>query len=130
MDSEAEELYNKEMEKLERQQRELRDRYNTLEAAQQEEDFKNVINTTNTLDYAIRKGETLEQYLTRLNIYRDLAHKKNWKIHVVIGAHGKPWYTHKSANGCFMCEDTNLISYMYNLLLAIAAKHPKLVLTP
>ncbi len=116
------------MEKLERQQRELRDRYSTEQLSLNEAEFKQVINATSTLDYAIRKGETLEQYVTRLEIYVKLAHKKNWKVHVLIGSKGKPWYQHSNSNGCFMCEDTNLIHYMLNIIRYTADKQPSMTL--
>ncbi len=90
LDEEATKLFNKEMQRLEQQQRQLRDKYSTDQLALNEQEFKQVINPNSTLDYAIHKGETMEQYVTRLEIYVKLAHKKNWKIHVLIGSHGKP----------------------------------------
>lgn len=127
---EAEQLYSKEMERLERQQNNLRDQWNTESKNQDENEYKRVINATSTLNYALRKNETLEQFIIRLNEHVEIANKTNWRVHVIIGSKGKPWYTHKNPNGCFMCNDTNMINYMLNLFKALAIMHPKSILIP
>ncbi len=127
---ESETLFSKEMERLERQQNELRDRWNTESKSQDENEYKRIININSTLDYAIRKAETLSKYMVRLEDHIARANKTNWRVHVIIGSKGKPWYTHKNPNGCFMCEDTNMLNYLKNLLIAIAIQHPKTVVLP
>ncbi len=127
---ESETLFSKEMERLERQQNNLRDQWNTESKNQDENEYKRIINSNNTLNYAIRKAETLEKYLIRIEDHVAIANKTNWKVHVIIGSKGKPWYTHKNPNGCFMCDDTNMLNYFINLFKAIAVQHPKTVLLP
>lgn len=118
------------MEKLEREQRGLHDAYNTLTDKENENDYRHLINTPNHQDYAIRKGEKLQIYATRLQEHIEFANKKNYKIHVIIGTRGHPWYTHKSANGCFMCEDTSFLLYLLSIIKALATLTPNLILLP
>ncbi len=112
------------MEKLERQQRGLRDQYNTDQLNQNLHEYLNIANSDKHLIYAIQGDETLKEYLTKLDIHVDLAKTKNWRIHVLIGVRGKPWYTHSSPDRCFMCQDNEMIAYLTNLLHLIASKYP------
>ncbi len=121
-------IYDAEMEKLERQQRGLRDMYNTVDLTKDLNDYQRISNSQNTKPYVIKKGETLEEYVKKLEIFVDLAHTKNWKIHVLIGVRGHPWHTHSDASGCFMCDDSSMIHYLYGILGQIAIKYPSLTL--
>ncbi len=128
MDEEADKLYNREMEKLERQQKGLRDNYNTEELNQNINDYMRVLNAEGSNVYAIRKQETFANWIIRMETFVDLAHTKNWKIHVIIGVRGHPWHTHSSPNGCFMCDDSTMIRYLYSILGQISIKYPDLSL--
>ncbi len=127
-DDEVTIAFNKEMEALERQQRNLRDQYNTLEKNRDLDDYKRIINASDTADYALKKGQQLKSWTDRLDVHVEKANALNWKIHVIIGSHGKPFYSHKNPNGCFMCDDANLIKYLLSVLQHIANKYPKLII--
>ncbi len=116
------------MENLERQQRGLRDNYNTETLNQNLHEYVRIANADKDLIYAFKGGETLEEYLKTLTIHIDLAKTKNWRIHVLIGVRGKPWYTHSSPDRCFMCQDSEMIAYLLNLLHLIAQKDPSITL--
>ncbi len=122
--------YEKEMENLNNQIKGLRDPYNTIEPAKDIDEYRNVIKSDSTLDYAIQAGETLKKYQTKLEMHVKYSIDKNWKIHVAIGSKGRPWYNHKSPLGCFMCQDNDIKSYMLNLIRAITAQYPDLILLP
>ncbi len=126
MDKEATELYNAEMERLELQQKGFRDAYNTETLNQNLHDYIRIANSDSTLAYAYKGGQTLGEYLTLLQIHVDLAKTKNWKVHVLIGSHGHPWYTHR--HDCFMCADNAMISYLLNLLKIIDKLQPDIKL--
>ncbi len=115
------EFDNDYLERQERQQKQMRDQYNETEKYDAMEDYQRIIQQSN-LDYAIRKSETLENYLARLQIHVDFNAKKNIKTH--IQAPKGCWYTHKSPLGCFMCDDMNMIHYMLNLLKTLAKYQP------
>ncbi len=93
--------YDREMENLERQQKELRDRYNTKEPLYNPNDYSHVLESRRN-DSPI-KGELLSHYIVRLGEIIKSHSDKNWKVHVVIGSHNKPFWTHRNPLGCFMC---------------------------
>jgi len=88
------------------------DRYNTLEANQDKNQYKKIINAKIAL--APSTGETLEQYIQRIKIYQKIARDKNWNTHVDNPY--KTWHTHKNPMGCFMCDDTQFISVLVQVL--------------
>ncbi len=112
------------LERQERQQKFLRDQYNTIEKYDAMEDYQRIVKQSN-LDYAIRVSENLENYLPRLQIHVEFNAKKNIKSH--IQAPKGCWYTHKSPLGCFMCDDMNMIFYMLNLLKTLAKHQPEYI---
>ncbi len=128
MDDDATELYNREMEKLERQQRNLRDKYSTLEQSINQEDYNRILKGQTDLKYSSRPKEPLKQFITRIKMYAEEAQQKNFKIHVIIGSHGRPWYQHKNPMGCFCCEDINMISYLIATLDKLDHQTPKQIL--
>ncbi len=99
-----------------------RDRYNTLDESENENLYTRIIQADSLL-YP-KRGQTWGSYLTELKVHMEHAFKKNWKVHVVIGVRGKPWYTHTRSDGCFMCEDINLIHSMYSVMLLMAEQYP------
>ncbi len=118
------EIDNDYLERQERQQKYLRDQYNEVEKYDAMEDYQRIIQQS-TADYAIRKHEKLEDYITRLSIHVEYNAKKNIKTH--IQAPKGCWYTHKSPLGCFMCDDMNMIHYMLNLLKTISKFQPEYI---
>ncbi len=118
------EFDNDYLERQERQQKFLRDQYNETAKYDAMEDYQRIIQQSN-LDYAIRKEENLENYITRLEIHVKFNATKNIKTH--IQAPKGCWYTHKSPLGCFMCDDMNMISYMLNLLKTMAKYQPEYI---
>ncbi len=115
------------LERLERAQKGLRDQYNTTEnvsaLAYAEQKLLSC-----SADYAIHDQETLEQYIYKLKAHITIGFTKNTNCHIkpAKGA----WYTHRDPRGCFMCEDQNLIHYMFQIISILAEKHPKLILRP
>ncbi len=113
------EEYLRQMRLLERQEADLTSQYTDLEKIDVN-DYKKVVNANVT--YAPHKGETWRQYAERVMIYCDLSAKKNRLTH--IDGPRKAWYTHRNPMGCFMCEDTNLISLMRRVIAEMATLYP------
>ncbi len=84
-------------------------------------DYKKVTNAN--IDYAPHRGETWNEFAGRIKIYADLNAEKNRLTH--IDGPRKAWYTHRNPQGCFMCEDTNLISLMRRVIAYMAWKFPE-----
>ncbi len=99
-----------------------RDRYNTVEETEEESHYKHILNSQ--MKTCPKRGQTWQSFLTELRIYMKMASDKNIKTHIIIGSHGKPWYTH-SRPDCFMCDDINLIHTMYSVMLLMAEQYPK-----
>ncbi len=107
------------MRKLELQEKDLQSQY-TDEEKLDPYNYKSVTNTS--LDYAPKKEEKWSQYIVRLCTYAEISAEKNRKTH--IDGPRKAWYTHRNPMGCFMCEDTNLISMMLRVLKLITNQYP------
>lgn len=120
-------IYDEEMEKLERQQRELRDQHNEKEHAEWNGfEYVRALTTGKHLPYAIQSKEQFKDYMIRLSEHVKLQTKENADRHIFNNGRGC-WYTHKERNGqpCFMCKDVDLISYQNRLLEYFAHKYPK-----
>ncbi len=115
---------DKELERLEKEQRALRarqeDRYNTKDSQYEIEDFKNIVNSS--IEFAPKGGALWTTYATEVKVYAKMNAKKNIDTH--IDNPYKVWYTHKLPLGCFMCEDTNLISVLVRVINLMASKYP------
>lgn len=98
------------------------DQYNSLRNPYQEDDFNREITESDT-DWLPQKKETIQSYHSRLTIYAKLNLKHNVQSHI-NGPKGA-WWTHRNPSGCFMCNDTNLISVMLNVIGNLAKKYPK-----
>ncbi len=112
---------DKELEKIEKQQRELRarqdqedkDRYNTLEKTSNDKNlYMRIVNAK--INLAPSTGETLDDYIKKIIIYQEIAKTKNWQTHVDNPY--KTWRTHKLPVGCFMCEDNAFIGVLIQVL--------------
>ncbi len=122
--------YDKEMAKLEKQQKELRqqqedntrDRHNTIAQQSSTHDYKRIINAS--LQSAPHSGETLKDYIKKLKILQEISYIKNWETHVDNGR--KTWYTHTSSMNCFMCSDQQFISVLIQVLQNISHENPTL----
>ncbi len=114
------EFYDKEMERLERQQKGLRDQYNALDNPIEEADYKKVINAD--LEFAPKRGVSWIEYAKEIEIYVKMQAKKNIQTHI-NGPKGA-WYTHRNPAGCFACESMNLENVMKNVLRCMAEAHP------
>ncbi len=118
--------YDKEMEKLEKQQADLRkqqedntrDRINTISQQSDKHDYMRIVNAD--LQLAPKTGEKLKDYCKKLKIFQDISYVKNWETHVDNGR--KTWYTHKRPS-CFMCEDQQFISVIIQALQVIAKQN-------
>ncbi len=115
------EYYDKEMERLEKMQRGLHDRYNSEELKVDPNDYRKIINAKVKL--APIGGEKWIQYIERIKIYQKIAFDKNWGTHVDNTY--KTWHTHKNPSGCFMCEDSAFIAVLIQVLECMAEHHPK-----
>lgn len=113
------------MEKLERQQRELHNQYEQENQEFNSHEYVRKLRQARHLEYAIRENETISDYVKKLELTVDLAAKKNSRTHVWNNGRGA-WFTHsdKFGVGCFMCEDVNLIHYMFSLIRYFAHKYP------
>ncbi len=120
--------YDKELEKLELQQNQLRDqqekgqwdRYNSVDEKVDQDDFRNMINSS--LDYVPKQGQTWKEYASNAKIYSQINAKINIKTHIEAK---RQWYTHRSPLGCFMCNDTTLISVLVKTLTQMASVYPQ-----
>ncbi len=120
MDMAEDRYFQKELEKIERQQRNLHDQYNSEE--NQRDLGLYAKDTFTNHDYSPHPNQTLASYLIELGIYVKTAQKKAEKMHITCK--GGAWYTHRSPLGCFMCEDTQLIYHLYGFIQYLAAKLP------
>ncbi len=115
------EYYDKEMERLERMQKDLHDRYNEEQLVVDKHDYERVVNSE--LKIAPKGGENWLHYVERLKIHQDIAQERNWKTHVSNGK--KVWYTHKKpADSCFMCDDITFISTTVKVIELMASQYP------
>ncbi len=120
--------YQTNMERLEKQQREMRealdqaklDQYNSTQSPYNVTDYKNI--TEAQIEYAPQKGQTWLEYYLEIKVHAKNNAKKNIKVHV-NGKSGA-WHTH-STGDCFMCEDSNLISVLVRVIGHIANKNPQ-----
>ncbi len=101
-----------------------RDKYNTTEIPEDENLYKRILNAD--LKIAPKSGQTLENYLIELKVHIENSARKNIQIHITKGVRGRPWYTHLRGDGCFMCEDMNMIHTLYSTLQLIQEINPKL----
>ncbi len=113
------EEYLRQMRLLERQEQDLTSQYTDLEKLDKN-DYKKVVNANVT--YAPHRGETWHEFAYRIAIYCDLNAKKSRLTH--IDGPRKAWYTHRNPQGCFMCEDINLISLMKRVIAEMALLYP------
>lgn len=122
--------FDKEMEKIERQQNHLHNAYEQENKEYVEAEYKRELNATKMLPYAMEWKEPLQTYVVKLSAYVKIASELNFHIHVDNNGRGC-WYTHKrhgSAN-CFMCQDSQMYRYLTNMLTEISTKYPKYTLS-
>ncbi len=113
------EEYLRQMRELERQEEHLKSQYTDAEKMDVN-DYKKVINST--VEYSPNKGESWMEYAKRVMIYAHINAEKNRLTH--IDGPRKAWYTHRNPMGCFMCQDTNLISMLVRVLGEMSAVSP------
>ncbi len=101
---------------------ENRDRYNTLDEQEDPHNYRKIVNAQ--LDFAPQENETLGTYLNRLTIYEKIARDKNWNTHVDNPY--KTWHQHKNPMGCFMCQDTQFIRVLVQVLQVINDQYPNI----
>ncbi len=118
-------FYESEMERLERQQKDLRDNYNQENLEFNEYEYVRKLRSGSMLKYGLASGEKLTKYYPRLRAHIDIAAEKNIHTHVKNNGRGC-WFTHKDkfGVGCFMCEDLNLIHYLASIVGYFTNKYP------
>ncbi len=120
--------YQTSMERLEKQQREMRealeqaklDAYNSTQSPYDVVDYKNISEAQ--IEFAPEKGQSYVSYYESAKVYAKTNAKSNIKKHV-NGKSG-PWHTHVTGD-CFMCEDSNLISVLVRVIGKMANHHPQ-----
>ncbi len=90
----------------------LRDRYNTLEPNTPQYQFARIVNAK--INLAPTDKESLKQYLFRIKIYQKIASDKEWATHVDNPY--KTWHCHKNPMGCFICQQTQFISVLVQVI--------------
>jgi len=118
--------YDNEIRKLELQRKEIKDQYNTLDENQDLGNTQSYIPTP-SLAYSPSKDENLESYFKKLKIYRKINYERNTKCH--INTPKGPWYSHRAPQGCFMCEDQQMINIMLEVIRILSLRHPSESLT-
>jgi len=123
---EEKKFFDKEMERIERQQKDLHDQYNQENLEFNETAYVRKLRSGAMLKYGMASGETLSKYYPRLRVYIDIAAEKNIRSHVKNNGRGC-WFTHedKFGVGCFMCEDLNLLHYQASIIGYLASQHPE-----
>ncbi len=111
--------YLKQLRQLERQESNLTSQYTDDEKIDPY-DYKNITNSS--IVFTPLKDETWKAFSDRIKIYAKISAEKNYKTH--IDGPRKAWYTHRSPMGCFMCEDTNLISVLVRVTALMADAYP------
>ncbi len=101
---------------------ESQDKYNSMDIQGEIFEASKIINAQQ-LEYAPRTNETYVHFLERIRMYQEIAHNKNWRTHVDNGR--KVWHTHKLPGGCFMCEDTQMITVLIHIITIISLKDPE-----
>lgn len=119
-------FYKDEMARLERQQKDMHDQYNEENQEFNSEEYARQLKLGSMLKYGIAANERLSNYMIRLQVHIDLAGTKNIDMHVKNNGRGC-WFTHKDkfGQGCFMCEDLNLIHYLTSIIGHFAHKYPE-----
>ncbi len=107
------------MRRLDLQRKNLNDRHNTLDEQTDTNDVEKLLNSS--LKYTPESYQTWQQYVAELQTHIKYADDKNRRTHI----EGKrPWYTHRSPLGCFMCEDIALRHVMLRVLQLMANAYP------
>jgi len=114
----------KELERLERQQKMLHDQYNTIDEITPRDEYTRIIKA-NLSKFHLLPSMSLVQIVDRLEFIVEQASSKNIRTH--ISCAGGAWYTHKDKRGygCFMCEDLYLIKFLLSLVQYLAKIYPK-----
>lgn len=123
MDTEDKKFYDREMEKLERQQKGLRDNYNQEIQEFDEHQYIRQLRVAQNQEYAYQSGESLERFLLKLEVHAETIMGNNIRLHMK-GPKG-PWYSHRRPDGCFMCKDVELIGYLMNIIRYFVQQNPK-----
>ncbi len=97
-----------------------KDRYSTIEESEDINNYKKIVNAK--LSLAPSSKEALENYITRIKIYQKISRDTNWNTHVDNPY--KTWHTHKNPMGCFMCQDTQFIAVLIQVLQVINEQYP------
>ncbi len=125
MKDEEKSFYDSEMERIERQQKDLHDQYNQENQEFNTEEYVRKLRHGSMLKYGIASNEQLKDYIIRLKVHIDISAEKNISTHVKNNGRGC-WFTHKDkfGVGCFMCEDLNIIHYLMSIIAHFAHKYP------
>ncbi len=102
------------------QQHGLTDQYNSLDNKIDEHDYENVVKSS--LDYSPSADESYLSYYEKLKIFVQICSKRNIQTHIA-GPKGA-WYTHRNPQGCFACDDMNLMSIMVDVIGLMASRSP------
>lgn len=121
--------YDKELEKLEKEQRLLalaNDQWNTNREIPIDEDYTNFIKQPTIAGYHWKQSETLANLAIKLEAHIEIINRNSVKAHI-RGARGA-WATHtRNPMGCFMCDDLNIINYIYTAIIKpLSIKYPTL----
>ncbi len=120
MTTDSDRYYQKELEKIEREQNNLRNKYYSDENQIELEKYTRIVSGNTRFNLT---GKTPSQALTELEIFARMATEKNHKTHVTNGK--RPWHTHTNKMGCFMCEDLEFIYFLKSLVYVICQYLPK-----
>jgi len=118
--------FDKELAKLEKQQKALReaspnDQYNSFDNPIKEDDYVNYIKDASTTNYQWKTNQKLQEYIIHLEANLEILTRNSIKAHI-RGPKGA-WKTHThNPMGCFMCDDLNMIHYIFNHILKPLSK--------
>ncbi len=112
--------YAKEIRRIQLAKDNLNDNYNTLDEPVDLHATQRILNAN--IQFGPKEGQKWLSYLEQLKIYVKFNQDRNERSHI-NGPKG-PWYTHRSPAGCFMCEDTNLMSVMLQTMEIMVNQYP------
>ncbi len=112
---------DRELNKLERQRKDLRDNYNTLEPPYDGDEYEKNPKISHH-PFSPKNGQTLHDYYIQLTVNDKIVHDKNYKAHI-NGPKGH-WYMHVNPMGCWGCEEAELSGVQLNVIAVLAHKYP------
>ncbi len=113
------EIEQKRLHSVENQKRQ--DQYNSLDPAYNYTDYARIVNTS--WEFAPSEGQSCTDYYNEIKSHAKNGAKINRNIHIF--GRGGHLHTHVDPRGCFMCDDSKMISMLVKIIGLMANQYPK-----